>query len=131
MRCLNLIRALWTRLWSDQQGVITIFQELSVQPQSLGEVFIASNVLAGPASYTGGAGNGQVISATMFGLLSIKFVVAEDMDNTETYYVRVIQSQLGATKTFRARWYVIATNAEVANATNLSASRVRYEVIGN
>ena len=106
-------------------------QELLIQPQPLGEVFLAGRGIAGPASYLGGAGNGQVISAQAFALLSIRFVVAEDLDSTETYFVRVIQSSFGATKTFRARWYVLGTGAEVVNTTNLSASIIRYLAIGN
>lgn len=111
--------------------VFATIQEVLVQPQSIGEVFVAARPIPGPASYLQGAGNGQVISAQAFALLSLRYVVAEDLDNTETYFVRVIQTGSGATKTFRARWYVLATGAEVANATNLSASTVRYLCIGN
>lgn len=106
-------------------------QEILVQPQSLGEVFLASQPIAGPASYLGGAGNGQVLSAQAFGLLSIRLVIAEDLDSTETWFVRVIQTGKGATKTFRARWFRIDTGAEVVNAVNLSGGSIRYVVIGN
>ena len=104
-------------------------QEVLVQPQSLGEVFLAVQPISGPVSYANPGG--QVVSARAFGLLSARFVVAEDLDNTFTYYVRVLQSGKGGTATFTLHWYVVATNAEVANAVNLSASSVRVMVIGN
>lgn len=110
---------------------LAIFQEMMVQPQSLGEVQLSVQSLPGPASYLGGVGNGQPIGATLMGMLQLRFVVAEDLDSTETYFVRIIQASRGATKLFRSRWYVNATGAEVTNATNLSASFVRYLAIGN
>jgi hypothetical protein len=106
-------------------------QEILVQPQSIGEVFVACRPIPGPLSYLGGAGNGQTISAQAFALLTVRYATQEDMDQTETYYVRVIQTGTGATKTFRVRWYVLATNAEVANGTDLHLSSIRYLVIGN
>lgn len=104
-------------------------QEILVQPQSLGEVFLAAQPIVGPVSYINPGG--QVVSAQAFALLSIRFAVAEDLDNTFTYYVKVIQTGKGATKTITLHWYVVATNAEVANAVNLSGSTVRVMAIGN
>jgi hypothetical protein len=111
---------------------ITLVPELLVQPQSIGEVYVAGRDIAGPASYTGGAGNGQVISASMFGLLFVRLVTsAPDIDSSETYFVRVVPAGKGAQSTFRVRWYVLSSGAEVTNATNLSASKVRYLVVGD
>ena len=106
-------------------AIVTI-NEMLVQPQSLGEVFLASMPVAGPASYTRGSGNGQKVSANAFGLLSFRFVVAEDIDNTETYVVRIVQAGKGATTFFRVRWYTLASGGatEVTNATNLSGSSI-------
>lgn len=111
---------------------LTLIPELLVQPQSIGEVFVAARDIAGPVSYTGGTGNGQTISAQAFGLIFVRAVdSAPEVDSTETYYVHVIPVGKGAQATFRVRWYVLATNAEVTNGTNLSASKVRYLVVGD
>jgi hypothetical protein len=107
-------------------------QEILVQPQSLGEVYTAARDIAGPASYTGGQGNGQIISANAFGLLYIRAVTsAPDVDSTETWFVRVVPVGKGAQPTFRVRWYVISTGAEVGNGVNLSGGKVRYLVVGD
>lgn len=110
--------------------------EIPVQPQSLGEVFLASRTLVGPASYnnTGvAATSGALLSATFFGLLSsIKFLEPEDTSANGLNFVRAFRIGNGVSaNTVRVRWFVLATGVEVANAVNLSADSIRLLAIGN
>lgn len=114
--------------------VFAPIQEMLVQPQSLGEVFISARGLTGPTAYvnTGTfSTSGQVLSAPLFALLSIKFALCEALDSTGTYIVRVVQTLRGTTPSFTAHWYVLSTGAEVANNTNLSTSTARFVAVGN
>jgi len=90
----------------------------------------------GPASYTAvttGApvSGGDVIVAATFGLRFIEAVECT-MDNTGVYDPDPILSAADAVPRTQItlRWFTAAGRAEVAGATNLSASHVRIQVIG-
>lgn len=104
-------------------------QEVLIQPQSLGEVFIAARDLPGPASYVNGTG--QKISANAFALLSMRLAHATAIDSTGTWYAQIQWPGPGAQTYFYARWYVLATGAEVGNGVNLSGGKIRFAAIGN
>ncbi len=90
----------------------------------------------GPASYTQvstgtSPTGGDQVSAATFGMKYIEELTAT-MDNTGVYIPLAFKSgtdALGAA-TWILRWFTAATMAEVAGATNLSASHVRLHAIG-
>ena len=108
----------------------TDIQELLIQPTPLGENFLAARAITGPTSYTTG---GVLLAATRFGLLSVvRFRLPETLSASGTYYVRILRTGTGVTASIAlVKWFVLSTNAEVANATNLSAETIRIAVIGN
>lgn len=93
----------------------------------------------GPTSYVTG---GETITAAQYGVGGIEFVNTMN-DFTQgtaqytgvsfsgTYFVNVIMPTTtalgGALSKFTLKWYVVATGAEVANTTNLSAEKVRFQ----
>lgn len=83
--------------------------------------------MAGPLSYLTAAKD--IIAATIFGGgPNAKFIgVKVGMTNSGTYLIRARHLVEGPTLTVTMIWYVVATGAEVANATNLSAERYRME----
>ena len=108
---------------------MAVTQQLLLQPQSLGEVFIAARDLAGPASYQTG---GYTLSAKMFALQSFKVVWAAGLSYASgTYYARTLQAPGPGYPTITVKWYVTSTNAEVGANTDLSASKIRFVAIGN
>ena len=99
------------------------------QPTPLGEGFTSCADITGPASYANPGG--QVVSAKLFALQTIRYADGSMIDSTGTNYaVPVAPSGPGAA-TIVLRWFVAATGAEVANATNLSTKEVRMSVWGN
>lgn len=51
---------------------------------------------------------------------SFDFVEDTPQDPTGTYYAKARPSAVGARATWSLHWFVVATNAEVANGINLS-----------
>ena len=83
---------------------------------------IAINDMPGPASYVTG---GVLVSASVIGLNTVKWVNSMDLSSDGVNFVRVISVAGLGQKQFKVLWFVNATGAEVANATNLSAKSVR------
>ncbi len=112
---------------------MAVLNEMLLQPQSLGEVFISGRDIPGPASYTTG---GVAISPQTFALLSFKFLICDHLDQTGTYFVKFVAPKgptFGSSTASAGKivWYVASTGAQVAAATNLSTSSVRVLAIGN
>jgi len=104
--------------------------------------------LAGPASYVNGTG--QIIYPSLFGWGGFDFVQAMntglvsvnqaadylvvDMSRSGTYFITIRLSTTyacgQAVKSVTIKWYNVADFAEVTNATDLSAERVRLMFIG-
>jgi hypothetical protein len=79
------------------------------------QIFAGSGV--GPTSYS--QTTGDPITVPQFQ----NYIDAVHMSQSVsgTYYARVQPSGAGPRQTWKAKYYVVATNAEVANAVNLSA----------
>ena len=105
--------------------------EMLLQPSPLGEVFAGGATLTGNANYQ--QATIYLTNARIFGLLSsIKFIFPESATISGTYFVRFFRTGTGTgVATVRNKWYVVATGAEVANATNLSTETIRVLAIGN
>lgn len=89
---------------------------------------------AGATAYnnTGtGSTSGDSISPSMFGFFNTILTPwgGGGLDQTGTYYVRWQPQQNGLTP-WKLRWFVLSTNAEVANGTNMSAFIVKLAAIG-
>ena len=89
---------------------------------------------AGPTAYNNtsvGATSGDSISPTLFGFFNTILTPwgGGNLDQTGTYYVRWQPQQNGLTP-WKLRWFVTATNAEVANGVNLSTYIVKIAAIG-
>lgn len=93
----------------------------------------------GPASYSGGAGNGdEVDDASSSGPgqgVPLRGIDMIDGGVTVSGTFSVIAGPLvaplnGGPSRWAFRWFVIATGAEVANAVNLSAEIVVVQIIG-
>lgn len=90
-------------------------------------VNLAINDMTGPASYVTG---GVTISASVFGLQSLKFV--DGMTSTDGLnFVRFwfLNPTMGS-PTVKVQWFVQSTGAEVGNGVNLSTKKVRCLAIG-
>lgn len=111
----------------------TIQPQMLVQPQPLREVYVVAQEIYGPSSYTTG---GVVLSPNTFALRFFKAIMTAHESPDGTYYARFVAP---AGPTFgdqvstevKMVWYVTATNAEVAAATNLSTESIRVVAIGN
>ena len=94
----------------------------------------------GPASYnnTGTpATSGETINASDLGLGGIELCQVDALSSDGLNYVLVTivgQSTSGnvgnAVTSVTLRWFVVATNAEVANTVNLSGKSVRLQIRG-
>ena len=85
------------------------------------------NDVSGPALYATG---GVSLSVNTCALTNAMFAVAMDLTVSGTYYVRFIAPSGPGVTSWKVKWYVNATNAEVANATVLSAETLRIMMIG-
>lgn len=87
---------------------------------------------AGPKSYTRFSGGGDTIHASEFALKNL-YHVAPGMTTDGLYYVwpanNGLQNAQG--KSVAALWIVVATNAEVGAAVDLSGSIVSLRAVGN
>jgi hypothetical protein len=100
-------------------------------PDYVGKRFIWAGFGNGPASYanTGtNATSGDVIVFPRF--QNYIDLVLGDFSVSGTYYVHAQQATVGARPAWRLRWYVAATNAEVANLVNLSAEQIQIGGFG-
>src|SRR5882762_1898866 len=92
----------------------------------------------GPSSYAGGVGNGEVVLASDFGLGGIELCQVDALSSDGLNYAYVTltgqSTKAGITAdavaSLKIRWYVLATNAEVANATDLSGKSIRLQIRG-
>lgn len=90
----------------------------------------------GPASYTGGAAGTDLLNASDVGLGGFESVAADavSQDGLTSCFVQLINqstSGLGnAVTQARLRYFVVATGAEVANATDLSTKSWRFQIRG-
>lgn len=71
----------------------------------------------GPTSYS--QSTGDVLQPFAFQTYYDSVFIGESVSGT--YYARARPSNAGPRQTWAIHWYVVATNAEVANAVNLSA----------
>ena len=80
----------------------------------------------GPASYV--TGGDLVTSATgqaLGGPFDYYFdAIGVDLSISGTYYGHAIAAGVGSRQTWKIKWFVTATNAEVAAAVNLSAEQL-------
>jgi hypothetical protein len=111
----------------------TVLNEMLIQPQSLGEVFLSARDVSGPASYTTG---GVTLSPQLFALLSFKILLTSMESPDGTYFARFVApagSTFGTSTATAAKmvWFVVSTGAEVAAAVNLSTEKIRVLAIGN
>lgn len=90
-------------------------------------VNMSVNDVNGPLSYVTG---GVLVSASALGLASVKFVKAMDLSTDGLNFVRIVAIPGLGAKTFKVLWFVNATGAEVANATNLTAKIIRLLGLG-
>lgn len=105
--------------------------QLSILSPSIGGLPIGQRKLfeyyaVGPTSYNQTTGDAVVapIGEYIDAMVSATTVSA-------TYYVRFYPSATGTTRaSWVAKWYVISTGAEVANAVNLSAEKIQSFYIG-
>lgn len=97
--------------------------------------------LDGPASYangTIGTTGGQVINALDYGIGGFEVVDPQGLSSDGLNYVQIQlvgQSTTGAVsgnavKSARIYWIVQSTNAQVANAINLSGKSIRLQIRG-
>jgi len=78
----------------------------------------------GVASYVGGSTGGELLDPKIFGCFaSIRFVTGSISDDG-VYEVKCQPRNKGYTAWY-ARWFTVATGAEVSDATNLSAKTVK------
>lgn len=88
----------------------------------------------GPKSYTntgvGATSGDSPLSHRLFGFENtIECIICVTIDQTGTYEAIQQPNQTGVTS-WRLRWFNVATGAEVANGTDLSAIIVRVAAIG-
>jgi hypothetical protein len=112
---------------------MAVVNELLIQPQSIGEMYLAAREITGPASYTTG---GIALSPNLFSLLFFKILLSDHTTPDGTYFVRFTApsgpsfGNQTATTAYM-KWFVVSTGAEVASATNLSSEIIRVAAIGN
>jgi hypothetical protein len=103
----------------------------------MGDRYISVADHAGPASYAtlvvaSPPTGGDTVSVAEFGFKSSITAVMQGMSDDGQYLVKAVDTQpgRGEIKTLQMIWVVAATGAQVANATNLSARKVRLFAIG-
>lgn len=97
----------------------------------------------GPTSYANTAvfsTSGEVLNASDYGIGGIEMVAHMDLTGDGLYYVKAVfqdgagnnlqSAATGASAKYVLHWYVAATNAEVANGTNLNSSFIRLNIRG-
>lgn len=107
------------------------FAPLPGYPQQWGTKNVQNGEFAGPASYPTG---GQTVNASQFGWGAFDEFAVHGMTYSGTYYCRVQYLPIDAAPTaqnqsvyqLKILWYVLATNAEVANAVDLSGEVARF-----
>lgn len=108
-----------------------------------GSKYVWQGLHFGPTSYTTG---GETFSAATLGWGGLEFVLADNMgqaavnsvsmvvplSTSRTYFVGITfaTTATGVVASVTIKWFVVATGAEVANATNLSAESVRLLAVG-
>lgn len=82
----------------------------------------------GSSSYATG---GDSLAAAAFGLTKIHcFMGSSVLTNSGTYRIEIIYPNENGVSTVKLFWRVVATGAEVANTTDLSAERFRLAAVG-
>lgn len=100
--------------------------QMVMQPSPLGELFVSMADVVGPSYLTGGV----AISANAFALQTFKQVFG-GVTQSGTYWVAARSISGPGAATIKLVWFVVATGAEVANATSLVAETVRLMALGN
>jgi hypothetical protein len=94
-------------------------------PDYVGKRFIWAGSGSGPASYVNTGTNGTSGDPLIFPRFQNYIDTANgDFTVSGTYYVHAQQASVAGRPAWRLRWYVSATNAEVANGVNLSAEQL-------
>lgn len=88
-------------------------------PDKVGRRQIIAGYGIGPASYS--QTTGDVLQAPQFQNYIDSLFISESVSGT--YYARPRPANQGPRQAWQIRYYVVATNAEVANAVNLSAEK--------
>lgn len=81
------------------------------------------------------ATSGETILASDFGLGGFDYIQADMISNDGLNYAQIVPTTAGAVGGVAVpsavlHWYVLATNAEVANAQNMSTKCIRLFIIG-
>jgi len=93
---------------------------------SIGQRKLFGFSAAGPTSYSQTTGDAVVAPTGEY-----IDAISPAMTVSKTYEVRFYPSAVGTTRaSWVAKWYVISTGAEVANAVNLSAESIQSFYIG-
>lgn len=96
-------------------------------PDYVGKRFIWAGYGIGPSSYSQTTGDAFVVPGFQY---QIDTVQSGGLSVSGTYFVRAKPSLGGARATWVLKWYVTSTNAEVANAVDLSAETVQFGGFG-
>ena len=102
-------------------------------PDKIGRRFAFSAYGNGPKSYTNtgtNATSGDIVSPAGLGFNRYIDCLIGDLSVSGTYYVHAQSAGVGARQTWRLRWFVTSTNAEVANGVDLSAEQVQVSGFG-
>lgn len=95
-------------------------------PDLIGKRFAWVGYGSGPASYS-------QTTADPLALPQYQTYIDSCFEGTSisgTYIVRAIPSALGARATWKLRWYVVSTGAEVGNGVSLAAESVQLSGFG-
>jgi len=106
---------------------------LKGSPDYVGRRFIFAGYGNGPKSYVNTGANatsGDIVNSQALGFERYIDSITGDLAVSGTYYVHAQSSGVGARQTWRFRWFVTATNAEVANGVDLSAEQVQVSGMG-
>jgi hypothetical protein len=101
-------------------------------PDAIGRRKVIVGYGSGPASYLGGAGNGDQITGLPFQFY-IDVVSGPNISQSGNYIAIATYSAVGARATWKLRYFAFSTSgvgSEVANATNLSAEKFQVTIIG-
>ena len=106
----------------------TVENQLPIQPTGLtDDVIMACRNITGPTSYTTG---GVTLGATAFGLQGFRVLMSSHLTASGTYFVRFQMPSGPGASTVTVLWYVASSGAQVTNATNLSAEKIRILAFG-
>lgn len=102
-------------------------QLIYVKPKDLaGESILGLFYATGPSSYDATNGDAVTFPPIEYG----RALPGTANTVSGTYYVRFFPSATNTLRpTWTARWYAVSGNAEVSNATNLSAESIQFSAV--